>query len=468
MPRIDRISALHDDLLVNILSQVPTKDAVTTMVLSKRWALVWTMVPKLEYEDTSKEGGKNLWRLVDKSLQLHKAPVLESMHIQAERQFTDDADVGKCVSYAVDHNVREISLIIPSFILPSQPKILLLPSNFYTSKTLVNLTLSCSALVVDVPSLACFPFLQTLALLNVVFNDESSHARLLANCPALSYLHVIRYYSDNVTRFIVKVPSLKSFTYTDNHERYSAMPLVLYSPGLQHLSIFDYGDLGSIQNMPHLETAYVGHLVPQPNDKFLRSFSSVGSLHLRLMDGVGLYYEDLPLSWNQQSSVPGCLLAHLEIFVWDKFGGRRRQERECVEYILANSKCLKTATVLPRCYYSLEEKEKMVEINDDAPESKPNLEELDALEVHLAIEYIVILGGEPVELLLRRSYIIVRQLKLVESYQLTVENLVSHLNPRLQILPRRSTKKMLPSSSPKKAADDSMGNTVTRLPFLKD
>nr|VDC72950.1 unnamed protein product [Brassica rapa] len=62
------------------------------------------------------------------------------------------------------------------------------------------------------------------------------------------------------------------------------MPLVLDSPGLQHLSIFDYGGLGSIQNMPHLETAYVGHLVPQPNDKFLRSFSSVGSLHLRLMD----------------------------------------------------------------------------------------------------------------------------------------------------------------------------------------
>lgn len=76
---------------------------------------------------------------------------------------------------------------------------------------------------------------------------------------------------------------------------------------------------------------------------------------------VGPYFEDLPLSWNQQSSVPGCLLSHLEIFVWDKFGGRRRQERECVEYILANSKCLKTATVLPRCSYRLKEKEKMAE-----------------------------------------------------------------------------------------------------------
>ncbi|XP_010483985.1 PREDICTED: uncharacterized protein ycf45 isoform X2 [Camelina sativa] len=110
-----------------------------------------------------------------------------------------------------------------------------------------------------------------------------------------------------------------------------------------------------------------------------------------------------------------------------------------------------------------------IEIKDDAPESKPSLEELDALEeVRLAIEYIVIPGGEPVELLPRRSDIIVRQLELVESYQLTVENLGTHLNPRLQILPRRSTKKMLPSSSSKNATDDSMGNTVTRLPFLKD
>ncbi|KAJ0263731.1 Protein SEEDLING PLASTID DEVELOPMENT 1 [Hirschfeldia incana] len=110
-----------------------------------------------------------------------------------------------------------------------------------------------------------------------------------------------------------------------------------------------------------------------------------------------------------------------------------------------------------------------IKIKDDAPESKPSLEELDALEeVRLAIEYIVIPGGEPVELLPRRSDIIVRQLELVESYQLAVENLGTHLNPRLQILPRRSTKKTMPSSSPKKAADDSMGNTVTRLPFLKD
>lgn len=41
-------------------------------------------------------------------------------------------------------------------------------------------------------------------------------------------------------------------------------------------------------------------------------------------------------------------------------------------------------------------------------------------------------GGEPVELLPRRSEIIARQLELVESYQLAAENSGTELNPRLQ------------------------------------
>lgn len=55
-------------------------------------------------------------------------------------------------------------------------------------------------------------------------------------------------------------------------------------------------------------------------------------------------------------------------------------------------------------------------------------------------------GGEPVELLPRRSEIIARQLELVESYQLAAENSGTELNPRLQILPQRLSKKNLPKS----------------------
>ncbi|XP_065871178.1 protein SEEDLING PLASTID DEVELOPMENT 1 isoform X2 [Euphorbia lathyris] len=115
-----------------------------------------------------------------------------------------------------------------------------------------------------------------------------------------------------------------------------------------------------------------------------------------------------------------------------------------------------------------------IEIEDDAPKRKPTLEEIDALEeVRLAIEYIVIPGGEPVELLPRCSEIIARQLELVESYQLTAENSGTELSPRLQILPLRSNNKTSKScstiptgTSSKPLTGDGGGTSVSRLPLL--
>ncbi|XP_021295976.1 uncharacterized protein ycf45 [Herrania umbratica] len=121
-----------------------------------------------------------------------------------------------------------------------------------------------------------------------------------------------------------------------------------------------------------------------------------------------------------------------------------------------------------------------IEIEDDAPKRKPTLEEIDALEeVRLAIEYIVIPGGEPVELLPRRSEIIARQLEIVKSYQLAAENSGTELNPRLQILPQRLNKKRSSKSLKttktvenepglKPLTDSSGGTSVTRLPLLPE
>ncbi|XP_019441375.1 PREDICTED: uncharacterized protein ycf45 [Lupinus angustifolius] len=118
-----------------------------------------------------------------------------------------------------------------------------------------------------------------------------------------------------------------------------------------------------------------------------------------------------------------------------------------------------------------------VEIDDDEPKRKPSLEEIDALEeVRLAIEYIVIPGGEAVELLPRRSEIIARQLELVESYHLAAEKSGTEQNPRLQILPLRlNSKKPSKSSSGSRKSPTSVstaaggnGTCVTRLPLLPE
>ncbi|KAL0903621.1 hypothetical protein M5K25_028013 [Dendrobium thyrsiflorum] len=119
-----------------------------------------------------------------------------------------------------------------------------------------------------------------------------------------------------------------------------------------------------------------------------------------------------------------------------------------------------------------------IEIEDDAPKRKPTLEEIDALEeVRMAIEYIVIPGGEPVELLPRCSEIIAQQLELVESYQLAAEKSGTELNSRLQILPMKiskkgsSTRRCSESHLRKQAKMDSLtsgnsGTSFSRLPFL--
>ncbi|KAK7269734.1 hypothetical protein RIF29_22469 [Crotalaria pallida] len=123
-----------------------------------------------------------------------------------------------------------------------------------------------------------------------------------------------------------------------------------------------------------------------------------------------------------------------------------------------------------------------IEIEDDEPKRKPSLEEIDALEeVRLAIEYIVIPGGEAVELLPRRSEIIARQLELVQSYHLAAEKSGTEQNPRLQILPLRlnakrpsksntsaSRKKSSPTSVSPAAAGGGNGTSVTRLPLLPE
>ncbi|GAA0145503.1 hypothetical protein LIER_05684 [Lithospermum erythrorhizon] len=116
-----------------------------------------------------------------------------------------------------------------------------------------------------------------------------------------------------------------------------------------------------------------------------------------------------------------------------------------------------------------------IEIEDDAPPRKPSLEEIDALEeVRLAIEYIVIPGNEPVELLPRRSEIVARQLELVQSYQLAVENSGTESNPRLQILPQKLKSKTTSKSSSLlkntnlNPSTTGSGGTVSRLPLLPE
>ncbi|KAM0017032.1 putative F-box domain-containing protein [Helianthus debilis subsp. tardiflorus] len=48
----DRLSMLPEDILALILSLMPTKYAVQTSILSKRWRYTWTFVTNLDFDYT--------------------------------------------------------------------------------------------------------------------------------------------------------------------------------------------------------------------------------------------------------------------------------------------------------------------------------------------------------------------------------------------------------------------------------
>ncbi|KAG7565551.1 F-box domain [Arabidopsis suecica] len=388
----DKISELSDDLLVHILLLVPTKDAVATMILSKRWRYVWTKVPKLTYpaeRNVTLVIGGLLGRLldrlfgksdkqerfIDKSLQVHKAPVLELLHIELGPRCLDDVDVGKWIANAIDHRkVRELCFMLTWSGEPTS-----LPNSLYTCETLVSLCLS-DKILIDVPSLACLPSLKGLRLSFVVYKDEDSVVRLLSSCPILKSLVVDRHHQDNVIFFNINVPSLEYLSY--DYVKLGAQnegivgTLVIDSPVLKKIFITDYsGDSCLFENKPRLDKAKI-NLFHYPDNKFMRSLSSIMCLELIMSLATLAWFntinfsrlieckliilneldwleplisfkrleKELPLSWNLPRSVPECLSNHLEIFEWKGYRGRR-EEKQIMRYILANSKCLRRVGV---------------------------------------------------------------------------------------------------------------------------
>ncbi|WZZ17392.1 hypothetical protein YC2023_110481 [Brassica napus] len=264
----DKISALPDDLLVQILLLVPTKDAVTTMILSKRWRYIWTMVPKLDY-------------LNDHGI--HKNSVQDV-----------NVDVGKWIEKAVNRKVHEIE-----FILRWSAEHTSLPKRLYTCDTLVFLSLS-EKILVDVPSLACLPSLEDRELHSVVYKDEDSLARLLSSCPNLNYLSVERRdLQDNVKLFNIKAPLLESLSYvyvelTSHNE--GGRTFVIDCPALKEISIADYsGDSCFVENKPHLDKAFISGFC-NPDDKFVACLSSVINLELVLNFATFAWFNTISFS----------------------------------------------------------------------------------------------------------------------------------------------------------------------------
>ncbi|EOA26100.1 hypothetical protein CARUB_v10019522mg, partial [Capsella rubella] len=375
----DRISELPEDLLLHILSSLPTEDAIATSVLSKRWRSLWKLVPNLEFDS---EYHRDFSENVCRSLNLHGALFLESLHLMIRYwREASESDIAMCIGIAFEHHLRKLVLdydfrkqgldIFPSSVLCT------------LNNRLEILELS-GSMILDLPSPACFKSLRELYLYYIHFENDKSVRNLLCGCPSLEDL--IMHRCGNVKTFTVAVPSLQRLTINDRYTGRDGRGYVINAPSLKYLNLEGIctREFFLIENAPELVEAKIGVYSETTNENILETLTSIkyptgknfyqllylemctnepkerwnllslmldSSPKLQILKLFDLYHyylrKDSPSGWewNKPKCVPECLLFHLETFMWTGYEWHREDEREVATYILKNARHLKKATL---------------------------------------------------------------------------------------------------------------------------
>lgn len=213
----DKISDLPDCIVHHILSMLPTKDVVSTCLLSKRWKYLWTSVPNIDFDDSSLYPSEvNDWdtvkltcfmNFVEKVLFLHDDSNMEKFRLSCRVCF-DASRIHAWVSAAMKHKAQELDLCLfveTPFALP--PKVFV--SEFLT---VVKIAMNC---VLELPTCISFPQLKTLHLALVTFLDDDSTQKLLSSCPVLQDLSILDCEWMNLKHIVVSIPTLTSLTMDD-------------------------------------------------------------------------------------------------------------------------------------------------------------------------------------------------------------------------------------------------------------
>lgn len=255
----DRISNLPDPILTHILSCLPTKSAVQTTILSKRWKPLFMSLPNLDFHDKKRyndNSGQNMsfMNFVDKILML-RDPNLEIERFSLRCVGNYDLNrVNEWIRIAVRHNVKEIEL---SFMFKELYQLI---ADMYICSSVEVLRLNFKILV-DVREDVSFSRLRVLKFEKVTFSSYESVQKILLNCPVLEDLSLwgckwLSGYCLTVCGSALK--NLSVFPYSSDDEEF-VLDMLIDTPALETLRIegFASEDIFIKENLLSLRTAYI-------------------------------------------------------------------------------------------------------------------------------------------------------------------------------------------------------------------
>ncbi|GAU18372.1 hypothetical protein TSUD_202610 [Trifolium subterraneum] len=179
----NRIDNLPDAILCHILSFLPTKQAATTNVLSKRWKSVWLYVPALDFDDENFKDFPSCRKFIKSTFTLRdKHDSIRSFSFKCGRhsRFTQkqyDAYLKKAMQYAVENL---------TFNMAKKVKHSKLPDRIFSFKMLQVLKLT--NMEPGHFDQLDFPHLKTLHLNSISFISHEDIVKFLLGCPILENL----------------------------------------------------------------------------------------------------------------------------------------------------------------------------------------------------------------------------------------------------------------------------------------
>ncbi|XP_071905366.1 F-box protein At4g22280-like isoform X1 [Coffea arabica] len=213
----DRISSLPDCILHYILSFLPTKEAVATGILARRWKDLWTAVPILDFDDSKLYSSHvNYWypaeitrfmNFVERVLLLRDVSNIERFRLSCRVCFSTSR-VHAWISAAIRHNVKELDLCF----FVDEP--FLLPHRVFNCGSLSILNVEMNSIIQLPNSISC-PGLKILHLGLVTFPDDISTQRLFSSCPVLEELAILDCDWINMRHISISIPSLRKLIIDD-------------------------------------------------------------------------------------------------------------------------------------------------------------------------------------------------------------------------------------------------------------
>lgn len=332
----DRISALPDSLVHHILSFLPSKDAASTTILSKRWKPLWLLELIIHFNHQPFPETVTFSNFVDSLManQNNTQPIL-SFHIKCHYY---NCDIHKFVSNAIQRRVQNLTIDLSRSDFPTA---FILRTETLSVLKLKRITLNYEGPVVDLPSL------KLLHLESICFTYYGHIRKLLSGCPILQELEA----NDLTIKIPCRVflgssqPTSLSNLVRANISNISPMHNLLDRlRNAQHMRLlakYSYELHSVFHNLTHLELTLnfmpnYGMLKWSWLIKLLQNFPLLQTL---IIDEVDTVHNFGVGGWTDPEIVPECLLSHLTTCSLRSYS-RINCELQFAKYIMQNSRVL--------------------------------------------------------------------------------------------------------------------------------